>query len=267
MMALHVGLRRVVAPAGIVAYSGLLAGPERLAETKARPPVLLVHGEADDMIPVEALHMAREALAGAGTPVEWHVRPGLGHGIDPEAQWLIEAAISDRNEPVFFPVGSPGLGAQNCVATNEKDARQRYFQEFVAQGRTEEALRNLLLRNTTGIEMDIIAGQGHMGEIKLISSVTLEDVLGPFSRVDFLEADIQQSEIVVFPPYIDLLKRKVRRIHLGTHGPEVHRAMHDLFADKGWEIVFSFAPETAYETPIGGFRTNDGILSVVNPEL
>ena len=88
MMALHVGLRRAAAPAGIVAYSGLLAGPDHLAETKARPPVLLVHGEADDMIPIEALHMAREALAGAGIPVEWHVRPGLGHGIDPEAQWM-----------------------------------------------------------------------------------------------------------------------------------------------------------------------------------
>ena len=88
MMALHVGLRRAVAPAGIVAYSGLLAGPDHLAETKVRPPVLLVHGEADDMISIDALHMAREALAGAGTPVEWHVRPGLGHGIDPEAQWM-----------------------------------------------------------------------------------------------------------------------------------------------------------------------------------
>ena len=88
MMALHVGLRRASAPAGIVGYSGLLAGPEHLDQTKARPPMLLVHGEADDLIPVEALHMAREALAGAGLPVEWHVRPGLGHGIDPEAQWM-----------------------------------------------------------------------------------------------------------------------------------------------------------------------------------
>jgi len=88
MMALHVGLRRAAGPAGIVAYSGLLAGPDHLAETKARPPVLLVHGEADDLIPIDALHMAREALAGAGIPVEWHVRPGLGHGIDPEAQWM-----------------------------------------------------------------------------------------------------------------------------------------------------------------------------------
>jgi phospholipase/carboxylesterase len=88
MMALHVGLRRAVPPAGIVAYSGLLAGPEHLAGTKVRPPVLLIHGEDDDLIPVAALHMAREAMAAADVPVEWHVCPRLGHGIDPEGQWM-----------------------------------------------------------------------------------------------------------------------------------------------------------------------------------
>jgi phospholipase/carboxylesterase len=88
MLALHAGLRRPQAPAAIVAYSGLLAGPEHLGATTARPPILLIHGEADDMIPVEALHMAREALAKAGLPVEWHVRPGLGHGIDPGGQLM-----------------------------------------------------------------------------------------------------------------------------------------------------------------------------------
>jgi phospholipase/carboxylesterase len=88
MLALHVGLRRPAAPAGIVAYSGLLAGPEHLAEANVRPPLLLIHGEADDLIPVAALEAAREALAGADMQVEWHVRPDLGHGIDPEGQWL-----------------------------------------------------------------------------------------------------------------------------------------------------------------------------------
>jgi phospholipase/carboxylesterase len=82
MLALHAGLRRAVAPAAVVAYSGLLAGPDRLGEIESRPPVLLVHGEADDLIPVEALHLAREPLAAAGLAVEWHVRPGLAHGID-----------------------------------------------------------------------------------------------------------------------------------------------------------------------------------------
>jgi len=83
MMALHVGLRRSQAPAAIVGYSGMVAGPEHIErEAVVRPPVLLVHGEADDVIPVEAIHLTREALAGAGIAVEWHIAGTLGHGID-----------------------------------------------------------------------------------------------------------------------------------------------------------------------------------------
>jgi phospholipase/carboxylesterase len=85
MMALHVGLRRKKPMAGIVGFSGLLVEPGRLeADLTARPPILLVHGAEDDVIPVEAIHHARQALAGAGLQVEWHVRPGLPHGIDPD---------------------------------------------------------------------------------------------------------------------------------------------------------------------------------------
>ncbi|MSO91810.1 MAG: phospholipase [Rhodospirillales bacterium] len=83
MMALHVGLRRATAPAGIIGYSGMLVGPETLAaEIRSRPPVLLVHGDADAVLPVEALPAATAALEAAGVPVQSHVRPGLGHSID-----------------------------------------------------------------------------------------------------------------------------------------------------------------------------------------
>jgi phospholipase/carboxylesterase len=88
MMALHVGLRRPVAPAAIVGFSGLLAGPEHLGEVKTHPPLLLIHGEADDLIPVDVIHIAREALAKGGHRVEWHIREGLGHGIDPDGQHI-----------------------------------------------------------------------------------------------------------------------------------------------------------------------------------
>jgi len=88
MMALHVGLRRAVAPAAIVGFSGLLAGPEHLAEATARPPIMLIHGAVDDLIPVDIIHMAREQLAEAGHLVEWHVRDGLGHGIDEPGQLM-----------------------------------------------------------------------------------------------------------------------------------------------------------------------------------
>jgi phospholipase/carboxylesterase len=90
MMALHVGLRRAAAPAAIVGYSGLLVLPPDnnveafAAEIKARPPVLLVHGDQDDLIPPQALFQATQGLAAIGVPVEWHLSTGVGHGIDGE---------------------------------------------------------------------------------------------------------------------------------------------------------------------------------------
>jgi phospholipase/carboxylesterase len=82
MMALHAGPRRPGGIAGIVGYSGFLAGADRLAEVKHRPPVLLVHGDEDPLIPVMALHAAVQALGNAGFLVDWHVCRGLAHGID-----------------------------------------------------------------------------------------------------------------------------------------------------------------------------------------
>ena len=90
MMALHVGLRRPVAPAAIVGYSGILIMPGDAmsdafaAQIKSRPPVLLIHGDADQMIPVQAVTHSAEGLAALGIPAEWHISLGVGHGIDQE---------------------------------------------------------------------------------------------------------------------------------------------------------------------------------------
>jgi hypothetical protein len=197
----------------------------------------------------------------------WTARHFRDNGIDPDQHWLVGAAISDSNAPVFFPVGSPGSGAQNCVATNERAARELYVRQLAAGGRAEDALRNLLLNNTTGLTKSLVPGYDFQAEIKLLSAVTLKDLLGPFDVVDFLECDIQQSEIIVFPPYIDLVKRKVRRIHMGTHGREVHRELHRLFQRGGWDIIFSYEPNTEHKSELGSFRLNDGILTVKNPTL
>jgi hypothetical protein len=192
------------------------------------------------------------------------------NGIDPDAQWLIPLAISDRNNPLFFPLGSRETGSQNCFSTNEKVAREDYLRNFIQTGQTQQALENLLLHGTTGIKKSSLTegtGKEIAVEIKYVSSITLGDILGPFDVVDYLESDIQESEILVFPPFIDLLKRKVRRIHIGTHGAGVHASLHDLFAQHGWEIVFSYEPETEHHTSLGTFRTGDGVLTVVNPKL
>ncbi|MEX0840215.1 MAG: prolyl oligopeptidase family serine peptidase [Parvibaculum sp.] len=96
MMSLHVGLRRARPPACIVGYSGALAGPERLkAEMKGRPPILMVHGDSDDMLPVARMHQAVQALGEAGLPVQWHVSAGLGHSIDEAGLTLGGRFIAD----------------------------------------------------------------------------------------------------------------------------------------------------------------------------
>jgi phospholipase/carboxylesterase len=83
MVALHVGPRRERQLAGIVGYSGMLADPvSPAAELRTRPPVLLVHGDADPMVPVAALQQARMTLEPLGFDVDAHVSPGLGHSID-----------------------------------------------------------------------------------------------------------------------------------------------------------------------------------------
>jgi phospholipase/carboxylesterase len=97
MMALYAGLRRATPPAAIIGYSGALLAPDSLAaEATGRPPVLLVHGEADDIVPVTATRLAESALRAAHVPVEAIYRPGLGHGIDPAGlaagrRWLSRA--------------------------------------------------------------------------------------------------------------------------------------------------------------------------------
>ena len=92
MMALHVGLRRAKAPAAVVGFSGALVDAAALAgEITARPRVLLIHGEDDEVVNPASLPAAEQALVRVGVPVLTELRPGLGHGIDgPGAQLALK---------------------------------------------------------------------------------------------------------------------------------------------------------------------------------
>lgn len=104
MMALAVGLARNPSPAAIVGYSGALATVETLPAPGTGPAILLVHGDMDEVIPVDAMYMAREMLGQAGLPVEWHVSPGIGHGIDGQGLQLggafLKQAFGNAASPV-----------------------------------------------------------------------------------------------------------------------------------------------------------------------
>lgn len=98
MMALHVLPRREDEVAGICAFSGRLLEPELLVdELECRPPVLLVHGDQDDVVPIQALPEAAEALQKAGwKEVYAHVMKGTAHGIAPDGLSVALAFMRDR---------------------------------------------------------------------------------------------------------------------------------------------------------------------------
>lgn len=100
MMALHVGLRRA-GVAGIVGFSGALPAPGKVqAEAQGRPPVLLVHGDQDDIVPVTATFDAADALAAAGLSAQWHISYGVPHSIGPDGLALggdfLKAALAGK---------------------------------------------------------------------------------------------------------------------------------------------------------------------------
>lgn len=98
MMALYVAPRREDPVAGVVAFSGRLLSPELLQDdTLSRPPILLLHGDADDVVPVQSLPEAAEALQGAGwQDVFAHIMKGTGHGIAPDGLSVALAFMRDK---------------------------------------------------------------------------------------------------------------------------------------------------------------------------
>ncbi|MEM8956865.1 MAG: dienelactone hydrolase family protein [Pseudomonadota bacterium] len=97
MMALQVAPRRAEPVAGIVGFSGRLMIPDALEdEARVRPPVLLVHGDADEVVPPQSLPDAANALTGAGFEVYAHVMKGTGHGIAPDGLSVALAFMRDK---------------------------------------------------------------------------------------------------------------------------------------------------------------------------
>lgn len=98
MMSLHVAPRREDSLAGVVAFSGRLLQPDLLIdEARHKPPVLLVHGDMDDVVPVQSLPEAAEGLQAAGfKEVFAHIQKGTGHGIAPDGLSVALAFLRDK---------------------------------------------------------------------------------------------------------------------------------------------------------------------------
>ncbi len=190
------------------------------------------------------------------------------NGISPGSHWIINCAISDTNRPVVFPVSEIRTGSN--AAIHNLAQREELFETINGAGKSEETLKNILIDASTHLYTPLSSPPGTpeaRGELRLISALTVADILGPLQYVDFLEIDMQEAERWALPPAMDLLRRKVRLIHLGTHGRDLHHTLADTFTECGWEVLANLTPETKFVTQAGSFQTCDGLLIILNPAL
>jgi len=151
------------------------------------------------------------------------------NGIDPAAHHLIEAAVTDRDREVLFQEGDP----------------------FAWWGQSVQS------SGAVTAEYRTISKPG----------IALSTLLKPFDFVDLIDADIQGEELKVFVAARDSLARKVRRVHIGTHGRGLEYGLRELFGSMGWRPVWDFGCDGERDTPFGRTRFQDGVQSWINPVL
>lgn len=238
----------------VVSLGAHFGGPlvdAALALQKLNPmPFFLVGAEADP-------HMF--------AMLEEHFRE---NGIDPKDHWIVNCAINDTNRPVIFPVSEIRTGSNSMLHTLEQ--YEFLYESIRDAGKSEETLRSVLTEASTQLYVSLDRMEGTpeaRGELRFVSSLTVADMLGPLPFVDYLEIDMQHAEQWSLPPARDIMKRRVRIMHLGTHGQDLHRDLVDMFADDGWEVLVDLLPGTGFDTPEGSFRTCDGVVIAYNPAL
>jgi hypothetical protein len=237
--------------------------------------------------PVKPFLVVLEALP---TYFDWLEHHFTINGFTPSDHWLLNAIVSDRPVPECMYLQPRGFGNQvsdtSLVELIEATSREAPKAIALARGLAENAgvliekgqvlpdpsrRRPRTYRDPTGWTAEqmqaeaVIKQDSH--QLGFVSALTLADVLQPLERVDFMDVDIQFAEIKVIPPSLDLLRRKVKLLSIGTHSGEIHDALLRAFDKSVWDVVFELTPWTKHETPLGTVETQDGILTVLNRTL
>jgi hypothetical protein len=83
--------------------------------------------------------------------------------------------------------------------------------------------------------------------------------------VDLIDIDVQGAELQVLEVGAESLDEKVKKVHIGTHGPEIEAGLRSLFGRLGWRCARSFACGSTANTEWGAIAFQDGVQTWVNP--
>ena len=198
------------------------------------------------------------------THFEWAKQHMHANGIDPDAHWLINALVGNDTLPKLFLLGE-GFYGNSIVSDGHIE---QLLSNLVKGGMVEAAMGNLLRHGNCGVQQPFDVADGvRIFDFGFVSSIPLIDILQTLDHVDIMDIDIQGGEAEVLPAAMKAINKKVKRIHLATHGMELHKHMWDLFFDHEWMCETDLAPNSQHQSQWGSFETSDGILDLVNINL
>jgi FkbM family methyltransferase len=163
----------------------------------------------------------------------WMQEHFRNNGLDPAQHRLIEAAVAGKPGTVTFSTGHAGAWYGQAIVKTDRIEHADYPEARVIQ----------------------------------VPALTLEQVLEGIEAVDLLDMDIQGAELDVCTAGMPTLLRKVRRVHIGTHGDAIDTGLRRLFRAHGWRNLHDYPNGRANRTPFGVIMFGDGVQSWVNPQL
>jgi hypothetical protein len=184
------------------------------------------------------------------------------NGVDRSRVNVVNGAVWIDDVPNFFPVAT-GIFGQAV-----SDGAISRAVERLSPDAAKIALKNLVTTGRLGIEEPFKSRIGtQTRDWAVVNSVTIPTLFHAYQRVDLIDWDIQGAERTVIPQNIDFLQKRVKLMHIGTHGADTHRELYELLSERGWTIRASLAPLMQHQTEYGAFETNDGVLSALNDRL
>jgi FkbM family methyltransferase len=176
------------------------------------------------------------------THFKWMQQHFRDNGVDLSRSQLIEAAVAGGEGSVWFYVGRPA----------------DWYGQAIAPAIAGSALYKFIARLTKKARL-------FNEEVRKVPAVSLNALLGPLSRVDLIDLDVQGAELEVLAAAKEPLDAKVARVHIGTHSREIEAGLRALFNDLGWKNLNDYSISSECDTPYGKIKFGDGVQSWVNP--
>jgi FkbM family methyltransferase len=175
------------------------------------------------------------------THFKWMQLHFRDNGVDLSRAQLIEAAVTAREGTVWFYVGRPSEWYGQAIAP-AIDGSSLY--KFMAR----------LTRKATASNE----------EVRKVAALSLDGLLRPLYKVDLIDLDVQGAELDVLSAAKEQIDAKVKRVHIGTHSPEIEEGLRTLFTDLGWKKLNDYPMSSESETPYGRIKFGDGVQSWIN---